>query len=78
MKVLIKMQNVQTVQLFTRGFTDILAVYYEDGKHRTWSVCHYEESYTQRERCRQLERAYQDIYNAIKKGESLVEFTIDD
>lgn len=78
MKVLIKMQNVQTVQLFTRGFTDILAVSYEDGKHRTWSVCHYEESYTQREKCRQLKRAYQDIYNAIKNGESLVEFTLDD
>lgn len=78
MKVLINMQNVQTVQLFARGFTDILAVYYEDGKYRSRQVNHYEESYTQREKCRQLERAYQDIKNAIKKGESLVEFTIDD
>lgn len=78
MKVLINLQNVQTVQHFTHGYTDILAVYYEDGKHRSWSVQHYEESYTQREKCKQLERAYQDIKNAIKKGESLVEFTIDD
>lgn len=78
MKVLINLQNVQTVQLFTRGFTDILAVYYEDGKYRSWQVKHYEESYTQREKCRQLEMAYQDIKNAIKKGESLVEFTLDD
>lgn len=78
MDVLLNLSNVQTVQYFTQGFTDILAVYYEGGKYRSWSVTHYEESYTQREKCKQLERAYQDIKNAIKKGEALVEFTIDD
>ena len=78
MDVLLNLSNVQTVQYFTRGFTDILAVYYEDGKYRSWSVYHYEESYTQREKCKQLNRAYQYIKNAIKKGESLVEFALDD
>lgn len=78
MEVLIILSNVHTVQHFTQGFTDILTVCYADGKYESWSVYHYEESYTQREKCEQLKRAYQDIKNAIKKGESLVEFTIDD
>ena len=78
MTVFVNLQDVQTVQHFTQGFTDILAVYYSDGKYRSWSVPHYEESYTQRERCKQLERAYRSIRDAIKNGEHLAEFTLDD
>lgn len=78
MDVLIILSRLQTVQYSTQGFTDILTVCYADGKYECWSVYHYEESYTQREKCKQLKRAYQDIKNAIKKGESLVEFTLDD
>lgn len=77
MKAFINLKNVEIVRLYQKGFTDYLTISYEDGHKRTWSVDHYEESYTQREKCKQLQRAYQDIKNVIKKGEAFVEFTID-
>jgi hypothetical protein len=78
MKAFINLKNVETVRLYQKGFTDYLTISYEDRHERTWSVDHYEESYTQRERCKQLEACYQQITLALKKGESFIEIRVDD
>ena len=44
---------------------------------RTLSAEHYEESMTQRERCKQLAKAYKEITEACKTEKEFVEFEID-
>ena len=78
MKAFINLKNVETIRLYQKGFTDYLTISYDDGHERTWSVDHYEESYTQRERCKQLEECYQQMTQALKKGEAFIEIGVDD
>lgn len=78
MKTLINLQDVETVQLGTYGYTDKLTIGYKGGIRRSWSVYHYEESYRQRERCKQLNDAYKSIKGAIESGMARIEIHIDD
>lgn len=78
MKALINLQDVETVQLGTYGYADILTIGYKGGRRRSWSVHHYEESYRQREQCKQLNDAYKSIKGAIEPGKACIEIHIDD
>ncbi len=78
MKALINLQDVETVQLGTFGYTDTLTIEYKGGKHRSWSAYHYEENYLQRERCKQLKDAYKSIKDAIESGKACIEIYLDD
>lgn len=77
MRMIIRVGEISKVKHYTKGFTDYLQVHYTDNTYSSWSVNHYEESMTQRERCKQLEDAYKKISNACMCGAEFIEFNID-
>lgn len=77
MKMIIRVSEISKVKHYTKGFTDYLQVHYTDNTYSSWSVNHYEESMTQREKCKQLEDVYKRISNACICGVEFVEFNID-
>lgn len=77
MKTLIRTKDIARVKLSERHFTDYLRVTYTDGTYSEWAADHYEESMSQREKCRQLAQAYKDITEACKTEKEFVEFEID-
>lgn len=56
---------------------DYLRVTYTDGTYSEWVADHYEESMSQRRRCKQLAQAYKEIAGACKNKKEFVEFEID-
>lgn len=77
MKTLIRTKDIARVRLSEWHFTDYLRVTYTDGTYSEWVADHYEESMSQREKCRQLAQAYKDITEACKTEKEFVEFEID-
>lgn len=77
MKTLIRTKDIARVRISERHFTDYLRVTYTDGTYSEWAADHYEESMSQREKCRQLAQAYKDITEACKTQKEFVEFEID-
>ena len=78
MRIIVRISEISKVKHYTKGFTDYLQVHYTDNTYSSWSVNHYEESMTQRERCKQLQEAYIIISSAISAGKDFVEFNVDD
>lgn len=78
MRVMVRISEISQVRYYTKGFTDYLRIVYTDNTQSAWSVNHYEESRTQRERCEQLQEAYNIISSAISAGKDFVEFNVDD
>ena len=56
---------------------DRLRIDFTDKTVSEWAVDHYEESMSQRARCKQLKKAYDTIVEACEKALEFVEFTID-
>lgn len=77
MKTLIRTKDIARVKLSERYFTDYLRVTYTDGTYSEWAADHYEESMSQREKCKQLAQAYKEITEACKTEKEFVEFEID-
>lgn len=77
MKTLIRTKDITRVRHSEKGFTDYLRVTYTDGTYSEWVADHYEESMSQRERCKQLAQAYKEITEACKNENEFVEFEID-
>lgn len=77
MKTLIRTKDIARVRLSEWYATDYLRVTYTDGTYSEWAANHYEESMSQREKCRQLAQAYKDITEACKTEKEFVEFEID-
>lgn len=77
MKTLIRTKDIARVRLSERHFTDYLRVTYTDGTYSEWAADHYEESMSQREKCKQLAKAYKEITEACKTEKEFVEFEID-
>lgn len=77
MKTLIRTKDIARVEHRENHAIDTLCIYFTDGSSRTLSAEHYEESMTQRKRCKQLRQAYKDITEACKTEKEFVEFEID-
>lgn len=77
MKTLIRTEDIARVRLSENHATDYLRVTYTDGTYSEWAAEHYEESMSQREKCKQLKQAYNDIADACKNKKEFVEFEID-
>ena len=77
MKKLIRTKDIARVKHLEKHATDYLRVTYTDGTFSEWVADHYEESRSQRERCKQLAQAYKEITKACKDGKEFVEFEID-
>lgn len=77
MKTLIRTKDIARVRHSEKHATDYLRVTYTDGTYSEWVADHYEESMSQRERCKQLAQAYKEITDACKNEKEFVEFEID-
>ena len=77
MKTLIRTKDIASVEHRENHVIDTLCIRFTDGSSRTLSAEHYEESMTQRRRCKQLMQAYKDITEACKNEKEFVEFEID-
>lgn len=77
MKTLIRTKDISRVKLTQKFATDYLRIVYTDGMTAEWIADHYEESMSQREKCKQLEQAYKEITEACKTEKEFVEFEID-
>lgn len=77
MKTLIRTKDIASVRLSEKHATDYLRVTYTDGTYSEWVANHYEESMSQRERCKQLAKAYNEITVACKTKKEFVDFEID-
>jgi hypothetical protein len=77
MKTLIRTKDIARVRLSEKHATDYLRVTYTDGTYSEWVADHYEESMSQREKCKQLKLAYKEITEACKTNKEFVEFEID-
>lgn len=77
MKTLIRTKDIASVEHRENHAIDTLCIRFTDGSSRTLSAEHYEESMTQRRRCKQLMQAYKDITKACKNEKEFVEFEID-
>lgn len=77
MKTLIRTKDIARVRLSEKPTTDYLRVTFIDGTYSEWVADHYEESMSQRERCKQLAQAYKEITEACKTEKEFVEFEID-
>lgn len=77
MKVLIRTKDISRVKLIQKAVTDYLRINYTDGTIGEWTAGHYEESMSQRARCKQLAQAYKEITEACKTEKEFVEFEID-
>lgn len=77
MKTLIRTKDIARVRLSEKHATDYLRITLTDGTYSEWVAEHYEESMSQRARCKQLARAYKEITEACKNEKEFVEFEID-
>ena len=77
MKTLIRTKDIALVKLSENFATDYLRVTYTDGTYSEWRVDHYEESMSQRAKCKQLAQAYKEITEACKTEKEFVEFKLD-
>lgn len=77
MKTLIRTKDIARVVHRENYAIDTLCIYFTDGSSRTLSAEHYEESMSQRHKCKQLAQAYKDITEACKNEKEFVEFEID-
>lgn len=77
MKTLIRTKDIARVRHSENHAIDILRVTYTDGTYSEWVAEHYEESMSQRERCKQLAQAYKELTEACKNEKEFVEFEID-
>lgn len=77
MNILIRTKDIARVEHRENHAIDTLCIYFTDGSSRTLSAEHYEESMSQREKCKQLAQAYKEITEACKTEKEFVEFRID-
>ena len=77
MNILIRTKDIARVEHRENHAIDTLCIYFTDGSSRTLSAEHYEESMSQREKCKQLAQAYKEITEACKNEKEFVEFEID-
>lgn len=77
MKTLIRTKDIARVNYSDNHARDFLRVTYTDGTYSEWVADHYEESMSQRERCKQLVQAYKKITEACKNEKEFVEVEID-
>lgn len=77
MKTLIRTKDISRVRLTQKHATDYLRIDYTDGTIAEWLANHYEESLSQRKKCKQLAQAYKEITEACKTEKEFVEFEID-
>ena len=78
MRIIVRTNEISQVRYYSKVFTDYLSINYTDGTQSRWSVNHYEESMTQRERCKELKTAYEVISCAIRAEKEFIEFYLDD
>lgn len=77
MKTLIRTKDIARVEHRGNHARDFLRVTYTDGTYSEWVADHYEESMSQRAKCKQLVQAYKEITEACKTDKEFVEFEID-
>lgn len=77
MNILIRTKDIARVEHRENHAIDTLSIRFTDGSSSTLSAEHYEESMSQRERCKQLAQAYKEITEACKNEKEFVEFRID-
>lgn len=77
MKTLIRTKDIARVRHSEGAVTDRLRIDFSDKTVSEWAVDHYEESRSQRGRCKQLKKAYEEIVEACQKEHEFVEFEID-
>lgn len=77
MKNLIRTKDIARMRYSAGTTVDRLHVDFTDGKYSEWAVDHYEESMSQRSKCKQLKKAYEEIAKACKDDKTFVEFEID-
>lgn len=77
MKTLIRTKDIARVRHNEGTVTDRLRIDFTDKTISEWAVNHYEESMSQRGRCKQLKKAYEAIVGACQKESEFVEFEID-
>lgn len=77
MKTLIRTKDIARIRYNDGTTVDRLRIDFTDGKSTEWAVDHYEESMSQRSKCKQLKEAYKEIAKACKDDKTFVEFEID-
>ena len=77
MKTLIRTKDIARVRHNEGIVIDRLRLDFTDKTVSEWAVDHYEESMSQRKRCKQLAQAYKEITKACKTEKEFVEFEID-
>ena len=77
MKNLIRTKDITRIRYNAGTTIDRLRIDFTDGKFSEWVVDHYEESMSQRSKCKQLKNAYEEIAKACKDDKTFVEFEID-
>lgn len=77
MKTLIRTKDIARIRHNAGTTIDRLRIDFTDGKSTEWAVDHYEESMSQRSKCKQLKKAYEEIAKACKDDKTFVEFEID-
>lgn len=76
--MLIRVSDIAKVRHFQKGWTDYLKINFVDGSITEFSVYHYEDSMRQRDRCKQLKKAYNAITGACLNEAEFVDIEIDD
>lgn len=77
MKTLIRTKDIARIRHNAGASVDLLHIYLTDGNYLEWAVDHFEESMSQRSKCKQLKKAYEKIAKACKRYKTFVEFEID-